>query len=302
MTQSCTAYIFIFISGKPVPFPPKLPTLERRLLQRYLHASHQQLAVAQKLVELSFGMRNAHADIFVERDPLSAGARQVLAMADMLPLPRPTADRCNILLLRFRDANAELLNFNETVRMFFMMSDVRLIAGDMNDGEIPIFDMQGLTLMHFPRLVLSTLRLYMRYTQEAHPALVRQVHVINCSPFIDRCMAIAKPLIRSEVFKTVQFLNPSWFLNNFNNKYVQIHFHLPGSDTLDEFVPRELMPNEYGGKSGFLADIRRDAFEKLQQYRDYLMDRSRWQMRKPEPMRRNRAAELVGNFRALCID
>lgn len=176
---------------------------ERRLLQRYLHASNHQLADAQKLVEFGFGMRNAHADIFLERDPLGAGARQVLTMADMLPLPRPTADRRNILLLRFRDSNPELLNFNETVRMFFMISDVRLIAGEMNDGEIPIFDMHGLTLMHFPRLVLGTLRLYMRYTQEAHPALVRQVHVLNCSPFLDRCLAIAKPLIRSEVFKTV---------------------------------------------------------------------------------------------------
>lgn len=148
-------------------------------------------------------MRNAHPEIFLRRDPCSKAARQVLGMADIMSMPSPTPDRRNVMLLRFSDPQPDLLHFNEAVKMFFMVSDMRLLAGKPNDGEVPIFDMEGLSLMHFPRLVLSTLRLYMRYTQEAHPALVKQVHVINCSAFLDRCLSIVRPLIRSEVFKTV---------------------------------------------------------------------------------------------------
>lgn len=51
-----------------------------------------------------------------------------------------------------------------------MMSDTRLaIPDDCNngvaDGEIPIFDMNGCTFRHLTKLVLSSLRVYLKYTQ-----------------------------------------------------------------------------------------------------------------------------------------
>lgn len=51
-----------------------------------------------------------------------------------------------------------------------MVGDIRLITPDDNeggisDGEIPIFDMNGFSLRHITRVVLSTLRCYMKYTQ-----------------------------------------------------------------------------------------------------------------------------------------
>lgn len=49
-----------------------------------------------------------------------------------------------------------------------MVADVRLAMPDPNgitDGEVPIFDMAGLSLRHLTRVVLSTLRIYMKYTQ-----------------------------------------------------------------------------------------------------------------------------------------
>lgn len=61
-------------------------------------------------------------------------------------------------------------NFNDAIKLFFMIADVRLIGNDSEDGtftvgEIPIFDLAGLTLKHITRVVLSTLRVYMKYTQ-----------------------------------------------------------------------------------------------------------------------------------------
>lgn len=59
-------------------------------------------------------------------------------------------------------------HFNEAIKLFFMVADVRLAMPDPNgitDGEVPIFDMAGLSLRHLTRVVLSTLRIYMKYTQ-----------------------------------------------------------------------------------------------------------------------------------------
>lgn len=59
-------------------------------------------------------------------------------------------------------------DFNDVIKTFFIIADLRMIQPDvpMNDGgDVPIFDMNGFTLRHMTKVVLSTLRVYMRYTQ-----------------------------------------------------------------------------------------------------------------------------------------
>jgi hypothetical protein len=53
------------------------------------------------------------------------------------------------------------------------------------------------------------------------------MHIINCNPIIDKITALIKPFIRAE---------------NFN----LIRFHAPGSETLFEFVPKDVLPDEVG--------------------------------------------------------
>lgn len=57
-------------------------------------------------------------------------------------------------------------------------------------------------------------------------------------------MSIVKPFIKSEVFKLIRF-------------------HVPNSTTLYEFVPLELMPNDYGGKAGYVADIKKEFLKQI---------------------------------------
>lgn len=62
-------------------------------------------------------------------------------------------------------------NFIEAIKMFFMVADVRLISADPDEpnsgwnGEVPVFDMAGFSLRHLTCVVLSVLRVYMKYTQ-----------------------------------------------------------------------------------------------------------------------------------------
>lgn len=98
-------------------------------------------------------------------------------------------------------------------------------------------------------------------------------------------MLLIKPFMKSEVAKL-------------------LHFHLPNSSTLDAFVPRELLPDEYGGRAGRVADLKRVFVEQIQQHRDYLMDGSRWRSRDAKSRKQHIAAGLPveENFQTLCID
>lgn len=86
----------------------------------------------------------------------------------MVPLLQTTPQNYKVCVFRLIDFDADKFDFNDAVKTFFIMADVRLISPDPNvltDGEIPIFDMKGLTLRHLTKVILSTLRLYMKYTQ-----------------------------------------------------------------------------------------------------------------------------------------
>lgn len=62
------------------------------------------------------------------------------------------------------------IDFNDTVKAFFLMSDVALVmngsTAKLSDGEITIFDMEHVSYRHLTKVVLSTVRLYMKYIQE----------------------------------------------------------------------------------------------------------------------------------------
>lgn len=131
-----------------------------------------------------------------------------------------------------------------------MGADIRLATLDeiWADGEIPIFDMTNTSWRHLMKVVLSTCRLFMRYNQEAHPVTVRQVHIVNCNGIINAVLSILKPMLKAEVA-------------------AYIHTHLPNSETLFNFIPREVLPEEYGGTAGSIESVRSVMMNYVDNYR-----------------------------------
>lgn len=118
----------------------------------------------------------------------------------------------------------------------------------VNDGDVPIFDMSGFSYRHLTKLSLSTLRCYMKFTQEAFPVRLKQIHLINVSPVLNKVLMVLRPFMKSSVS---QLLN----------------FHAPNSTTLFDHVPQEILPNEYGGKSGSMIDIKKNFVKQLESQR-----------------------------------
>jgi hypothetical protein len=168
----------------------------------------------------------------------------------MVPLHETTSDNYKVIVLRLISDNFDHIHFNDVIKCFFMMSDVRLITPDaklLTDGEIPIFDMARLSYRHLTKIVLSTVRLYLKYNQEAHPVRVRQIHIVNCNPIIDKIIYLIKPFVRTENFKMI----------NFHTSF----------ETLYKFVPKENLPNEYGGSAGSMESFKEFWTKKIVQQR-----------------------------------
>jgi hypothetical protein len=154
----------------------------------------------------------------------------------MFLLPKVTPENNRIMFIRLIDFNADNINFNDALSVFSMVYDTTIITPEndkLADGEILIFDLNGITPKHLTRLGYSALRCFFRYMNEAHPMRILKIHLLNCSPLLDKLMMILRPFMPSKAVKVT-------------------HFHSPNSTTLFDHISRDLLPIELGGTDGSL--------------------------------------------------
>lgn len=170
--------------------------------------------------------------------------------SQLIPLPEKTPDNYNVTIIRLIDDDADKIIFNDCIKAFYLGGDLRLVTVDeiWSDGEVPIFDMNNVTLRHLTKVVFQTMRLFMKYSQEAHPVVVRQIHVVNCSSLLNRIMLLVKPFLKAEVAERIQT-------------------HLPGSKTIFKYVSKEILPKEYGGTAGSIETTRQIWLQNLENHR-----------------------------------
>lgn len=96
------------------------------------------------------------------------------------------------------------------------------------EGEVFIFDLGKVSTKYLTMLSIASIRCFFKYILEAHPIRIKQVHMVNASSIVSKGIIIAKPFLGSRTTE-------------------RTHFHLPNSTTLFDFVPRELLPVEFGG-------------------------------------------------------
>jgi hypothetical protein len=94
----------------------------------------------------------------------------------MVLLSGTTEANYKIGVFRMLTEDIDQLEFNDIIKAFFVMSDTRNAMHEtkLNDGEIAIFDMSQVSYRHVTKIVLSTLRVYLRYIQE----VVKYQHIL----------------------------------------------------------------------------------------------------------------------------
>ncbi|KAL1506222.1 hypothetical protein ABEB36_005621 [Hypothenemus hampei] len=259
------------------------------LLIRFLHTCNFSIEQTKNLIDLFYTLRWHTPEIFTDRDPASPEIQEIFQNFDFIPMPKLSKNNEKIFVYHIKTPDPAKYHFINALKAFFIFADVRMaIEEKIPEGEIPIFDMTNFTLKHLTKINLHVLKKYMIYTQEAHPIKLKQIHLINVPSFLDRCMQIVRPFMKSEVGKMV-------------------HTHLPNSCTLFDFLPKELLPIEYGGEAGSIQDIKKWWLEKIMEHRDYINDSSRWAVDESKRTCDNNNSEkkmfgLEGSFRSLAID
>lgn len=198
---------------------------------------------ATDLLILHLEVRRQNPIIFNNRDVLSDEIQQAFKIHQACPMPR-NYENNKITVVRLVDSNPDHYVYIDVCRMITSMIDVSHITNDeLVNGEISVCDMGSFSFTHFLKSAsnLTVMRGYMRYVQDAVPTKIVQNHFINCSWMMHKFMAVVRPLLKKEVMET-------------------LHFHT-SLDSLHEALPKEYLPEEFGGTAGSMENIYSDWLE-----------------------------------------
>lgn len=221
---------------------------DKMLLLRFLKVNNFDVVKAQKLLVLYFEVRKNNPDIFLNRDVLSEEHQRASKAIQLVPMRKLTGKRQNITIFRLADTDPNVYDPVEVAKFTLAELDARFVmceGSELSSGEIGICDLKGYSFRHMLKAVrcLPTLTGYMNYTQHALPSEIVQNHFINCSGVVHRLLSIMKPFMKKEVIDTIK-----------------VHMDV---ESLYDYIPRELLPDEYGGTGGSLSDLREEWEKKL---------------------------------------
>lgn len=267
---------------------PHFPdTWDENRMMTFLRGCKFSLEKTKKKLDMYFTMRTACPEFFSNRDIDTPELQRIVQLANVPPLPGLTPDGKRIIVMRAKEKDFETPPLADAAKLVLMIGDVRLAAEETGvAGDVYILDASVATANHFAKISPSTAKKFLVCVQQAYPVKLKEVHVVNVSPLVDTIVQWVKPFLKEKIRN-------------------RIHLH-SSFDTLHAMVPKDILPEEYGGTAGKLQDFHDAWMKKLEEYapwfksqEDVKADESK---RPGKPTNYDDLFGLDGSFRQLKID
>lgn len=237
------------------------PLADDGRLRTFLRGCKFSLEKVKQKLDMYYTMRTAIPEFFTNRDIDRPELAEIMDIADMPPLPGLTPKGYRVSCLRAVDRENMPNNVADGMKLALMIGDIRLFeekgevvliySATINvnwankhlpnlflvgvGGDVYILDASVATPTHFAKFTPALVKKFLVCVQEAYPVKLKEVHVINISPLVDTIVSFVKPFLKEKIRE-------------------RIHIHSNIED-LYKFVPKEMLPSEYGGNAGSIKDL-----------------------------------------------
>ncbi|KAG5679565.1 hypothetical protein PVAND_009125 [Polypedilum vanderplanki] len=210
---------------------------------------------AASVVSTYYEIRQTYPSIFTNRDPLSKEVQQCLNNQYYVHLKR-TPSNHSVIYHSLSNSKASNYIFDEAVKVFFMTLDSLLCLEGPSNGLIIVFNMDFVGYRTLLRPSISGLRAFFTYLQDALPAKLEAIHVLNCVSFFDLVLSMIKPFMRADIIQ-------------------KLHLH-PSNTDYDKFykewnIPRESMPSNFSGYLENVEKLHQNHCKILEDLREYFL-------------------------------
>ncbi|XP_077519338.1 alpha-tocopherol transfer protein-like isoform X2 [Amblyomma americanum] len=102
-------------------------------------------------------------------------------------------------------------------------------AGTQVNGIVALVDLDGGSLKHVASMSPAHAFKIVYCVQECYPIRLKAIHIVNQPLFFTLLLRFLKPLVKNKFFQ-------------------RLHLHGRNYASLHEYLPREILPSEYGGE------------------------------------------------------
>ncbi|XP_018400258.1 PREDICTED: alpha-tocopherol transfer protein-like [Cyphomyrmex costatus] len=223
---------------------PHLPKMTDSELALFLHSNYYRLEPTKSTIDTFFTVRTHVPEFFHNRDPINnQELKKTINVATAHVLERTTKEGYKIIYGRLLDTEPSHFVYTEIMKLLLMTIDLWLYTEGTCNGHILIIDTKNVSFGHVGRLNPMALKKFLYYLQEGLPVRLKGFHFINASPVIDIILNMMKPFMKKQL--------------------MDIFYMHTTNDTLEKFIPLEVLPNEAGGQAGLIQELRDKQVKKL---------------------------------------
>ncbi|XP_040076764.2 alpha-tocopherol transfer protein-like [Ixodes scapularis] len=212
--------------------------LDEEFLVKFLRGRKYRVEEAFENIRKYFRVRLEHADIFDNLLPSRIMFDAIFHQNKLVTLlKKPDSLGRGILLAKFGAWNPTVCPLNEYIRANLVVSECGLLNKMAQiAGVVGVADLDGLKMSHLLYYTPSEIKKIIKLIQvsspfcmqECYPLRIKGIYVVNNPAFFELLFAVAKLFLKPKLLKRVRFIG---------RDYEKLH----------ELIPRDRLPEEYGG-------------------------------------------------------
>nr|XP_013102449.1 unnamed protein product [Stomoxys calcitrans] len=256
---------------------PHMPELLEHEILLFYRACNFQLEYTKQVIDKYFTFRTHAEEFFADLDVESPQILQAQQVMACFPLKGTTAEGYRVAVSKLLDPDPAKYDFVASFKITFSTQDMWLQGQDLMPGVLIMLDLSGFSLGHFVRIGLPQIKKILNYLQEAVPSQVIGLHFVNPSAAAEKLMNLLN-----------QFMK--------NNMKTALVVH-PNLESLHKHIPRDILPQEYGGTEATCAELAEIYYTEARKYRMDIIEYNN-SRRVKEELRPASDRNTVNNFGA----
>ncbi|KAL3278390.1 hypothetical protein HHI36_013718 [Cryptolaemus montrouzieri] len=211
---------------------PEIPS--KHMIEIFLVLNKFNIEVTQRKLEMYYKIRTQIPDLYQNKHPASPHMQKIADVVYCIALPKLSPELYLINVFKLKDTNTKNFDAHDYAAYSLNSAELKLLDEKLAVGEVFIYDLEGVSFGHFFK-TMTVLKKLSRVVEEVFSSRVKGIHYINCPRFIDALVSVVRAVMNPKVAN-------------------RIHIH-KSYDTLSEYIPKELLPRDYGGDEKSLDEL-----------------------------------------------
>ncbi|XP_077293674.1 retinol-binding protein pinta-like [Arctopsyche grandis] len=256
----------------------------------FLRGCKYSLEKTKQKLDMFYTVRTAVPELCLPRDPKDPIVQEILSLGTCVPLPKTVKpDDPRVILVRPGLNDPNKINIMDIMAVNQMISYIQLLEDDQSviAGQLVLLDFSKTKMGHLTQMTPSVVKKMVICGQESMPFREKGSHHIHTLPGIETIFNLFK-----------------LFMNEKSRS--RIHIHNEDMEALYKFIPKEILPTEYGGAAGPIQDMIDHWKKEVEDHRDWFLEDKNFMSDEKKRIGKPKTAETIfgieGSFRQLTVD